>query len=93
MCTYKRGLWPENDPSCIVDNMGKILAVCERDSEGIAIADVDIKKEPKTQYGSEKYYPSNSMRKTRFSQRRPEAYRLITKINTDTPLYERYFEK
>ena len=93
MCTYRHGLWPENDPSCIVDNMGRILAACERDCEGIAIADVDIKKEPATQYGSEKYYPSHSMRKTRFSQRRTEAYRLINKPNAETPLYKRYFDK
>ena len=93
MCTYKRGLWPENDPSCIVDNMGKILAACERDGEGIAIADVDVKKEPEPQYGSEKYYPSDSMRKTRLSQRRPETYRLVSRENTDLPLYKRYFEK
>lgn len=92
MCTYKRGLWPENNPSCIVDNMGNIIASCERDSEGIAMADIDIKKEPRTQYGSEKYYPSHSMRKTRFSQRRPETYRLASKENAQTPLYKRYFE-
>ena len=93
MCTYKRGLWPENDPSCIVDNMGRILASCERDSEGIAIADVDIKNEPAPQYGSQNYYPSHSMRKTRFSQRRPEAYHFLDKANTETPLYKRYFDK
>ena len=92
MCTYKRGLWPENNPSCIVDNMGNIVASCERDSEGIAMADVDIKKEPKTQYGSEKYYQSHSMRKTRFSQRRPETYRRVSKENAEVPLYKRYFE-
>ena len=93
MCTYRHGLWQENDPSCIVDNMGRILASCERDSEGIAIAEVDIKKEPAPQYGSEHYYPSSSMRKTRFSQRRPEAYRLINKSNAETPLYKRYFDE
>ena len=92
MCTYKRGLWPENDPSCIVDNMGKILAVCERDSEGIAIAEVDISCEPQPQYGSSEYYPSHSMRKTRFSQRRPGTYRLAGLDNSDVPLYKRYFE-
>ena len=93
MCTYRHGLWEENDPSCIVDNMGRIIAACERDNEGIAIADVDIKKEPSPQYGSESYYPSHSMRKTRFSQRRPEAYRLINKQNAETPLYKRYFDE
>lgn len=93
MCTYRHGLWPENNPSCIVDNMGQILAVCERDSEGIAIAEVDIKAEPKTQYGSENYYSSHSMRKTRFSQRRPEAYKSLAKDNSELPLYQRYFKK
>ncbi len=92
MCTYKRGLWPENDPSCIVDNMGKILAACGRDSEGIAMADVDISREPEPQYGSEQYYPSHSMRKTRFSQRMPGAYRLAGRDNSEVPLYKRYFE-
>lgn len=93
MCTYRHGLWPENDPSCIVDNMGRILASCERDSEGVAIASVDIKKEPAPQYGSQNYYPSSSMRKTRFSQRRPEAYRLINISDSETPLYKRYFDE
>ena len=93
MCTYRRGLYDENDPSCIVDTMGKILAVCERDSEGIAIAEIDIKKEPAPQYGSQKYYPSHSMRKTRFSQRRPEVYSRLSERNENLPLYERYFKK
>lgn len=92
MCTYRHGLWSENDPSCIVDNMGRILAACERDSEGIAIADVDIRKEPNPQYGSQRYYSSHSMRKTRFSQRRPDTYRLINESNENTPLYKRYFD-
>lgn len=92
MCTYKHGLYSENDPSCIVDNMGRILAVCDRDSEGVAIADVDIAHEPLPQYGSEQYYPSHSMRKTRLSQRRPGAYRLANMANSDLPLYKRYFE-
>ena len=92
MCTYRHGLWPENNPSCIVDNMGRILASCERDSEGIAIADVDIKKEPSPQYGSQAYYDSNSMRKTRFNQRHPETYQLSNRNNTETPLYKRYFD-
>lgn len=92
MCTYKSGLSQQNDPSCIVDNMGKIIAVCDRDSEGIAIAEVDIKREPKTQYGSEVFYDSHSMKKTRFSQRRPDTYRLVSKENSEVPLYNRYFE-
>ena len=92
MCTYKHGLYAENDPSCIVDNMGRILAACERDAEGVAIADVDIGREPLPQYGSAEYYPSHSMRKTRFSQRRPEVYSRIAKENRSVPLYQRYFD-
>jgi predicted amidohydrolase len=92
MCTYERGLWQENDPSCIVDNMGKILAACERDKEGITLAEVDISREPAPQYNSQEFYPSHSMRKTRFSQRRPEAYRLINSDNCELPLYKRYFD-
>lgn len=93
MCTYRHGLWDENNPSCIVDNMGKILAACERDSEGIAIADVDIKQEPSPQYGSQSFYPSHSMRKTRFTQRRPGAYKISSCENESVPLYKRYFNK
>ncbi len=93
MCTYRHGLWQENDPSCIVDTMGRVLAACERDREGIAIADVDLRREPDPQYGSEEFYPSHSMRKTRFSQRRPEAYRHLSSENSTVPLYKRYFDK
>ena len=92
MCTYEHGLWQENDPSCIVDNMGKILAACERDQEGIALADVDISREPAPQYNSQEFYPSHSMRKTRFSQRRPEVYRRINSSNSEVPLHKRYFD-
>lgn len=91
MCTYPWGLYDCNDPSCIVDNMGKVLAACPRDEEGIAIAELDITKEPAPQYGSEHFYPSHSMRKTRFSQRRTEAYKLINKPLDEAPLYKRYF--
>ena len=92
MCTYPSGLSIQNDPSCVVDNMGKVLASVPRNEEGIAIAELDITKEPVPQYGSQNFYPSHSMRKTRFSQRRPEAYKLINKPNGETPLHKRYFE-
>lgn len=81
------------DPSCIVDNMGRILAQGPRDGESVVTADVDLQKEPDLQYGSGKFYSSNSMRKTRFSQRRPETYRLINEPIENTPLYKRYFKK
>lgn len=79
-------------PSCIVDNMGKIVAVSPyRDQNYLVIGDVDIKKGPAPQYGSNYFYPSDSMRKTRFSQRKPSAYRLIHQPLQNTPLYHRYF--
>lgn len=92
MCTYPRGLFAENDPSCVVDNMGKVLAAVPRNDEGVAVADVDISKEPDPQYGSEAFYPSHSMRKTRFSQRRTDTYKLVNKPLEETPLYKRYFK-
>lgn len=79
------------DPSCVVDNMGRILAAGPRNGEAVVTADVDITKEPDPQYGSQKFYNSSSMRKTRFSQRRPETYKLINLPLEETPLYKRYF--
>lgn len=80
------------DPSCIVDNMGRIIAAAPRDKSGVTTAEIDITKEPDTQYGSEIFYKSHSMRKTRFSQRRPDTYRLIDLPLDQTPLYKRYFK-
>ena len=57
----------------------------------MVIGDVDIKKEPAPQYGSNYFYPSDPMRKTRFSQRKPSSYRLIHQPLQNTPLYQRYF--
>lgn len=91
MCTYTWGLYDCNDPSCIVDNMGKVIAACPRNGEDIAIAELDIRKEPAPQYGSEHFYASHSMRKTRFSQRRTNAYKLTSSPLEETPLYKRYF--
>jgi hypothetical protein len=79
------------DPSCVVDNMGRILAAGPRNGEAVVTADVDITKEPDPQFGSQKFYNSSSMRKTRFSQRRPETYKLINLPLEETPLYKRYF--
>ena len=81
------------DPACIVDNMGRIVAEGPRSGEAIVTADVDIQKEPAPQYNSELFYPSHSMRKTRFTQRRPDAYRLINQPLDETPLYQKYFGK
>jgi predicted amidohydrolase len=80
------------DPACIVDNMGRIVAAGPRAGGAVVTADVDIAKEPAPQYHSELFYPSHSMRKTRFSQRRPDTYRLISESNAATPLYNRYFK-
>jgi len=79
------------DPSCIVDNMGKIIAAAPRDDVAVVTAEVDITKEPDPQYNSQVFYPSHSMRKTRFSQRRPATYKLINMPLEETPLYKRYF--
>ena len=79
------------DPSCIVDNMGKIIAAAPRDDVAVVTAEVDITKEPDPQYNSQVFYPSHSMRKTRFSQRRPATYKLINTPLEETPLYKRYF--
>ncbi|MBQ9116713.1 MAG: carbon-nitrogen hydrolase family protein [Clostridia bacterium] len=91
MATWGGELGGYCDPSCIVDNMGKIIAAAPRSGSAVVTADVDIGKEPAPQYGSQHFYPSHSMRKTRFSQRRPETYRLINLPLEETPLYKRYF--
>ena len=91
MCTY-RDSKRVNELSSIVDNMGNLLAIVQCGREGIAVADIDIRTEPAPQYGSQEFYHSHSMRKTRFSQRRPQTYQLINKLNNDTPLYGRYFD-
>lgn len=79
------------DPSCIVDNMGKIISAGPRCGAAVVTADLDINREPEPQYNSQQFYPSHSMRKTRFSQRKPETYRLINAPLEETPLYKRYF--
>ena len=81
------------DPACIVSNMGRIVAEGPRAGAAVVTADVDIQKEPLPQYNSELFYPSHSMRKTRFVQRRPDTYRLIDLPIEKTPLFQRYFEK
>jgi len=93
MFNMKRDYTGYDDPSCIVDNMGRILAAGPRTDVAVVTADVDIAKEPDPQYGSQRLYPSHSMRKTRFSQRRPDAYKLINAPLEETPLYQRYFAK
>ena len=53
--------------------------------------DIDIHAEPPPQYGSQNYINSQSMRKTRFLQRRPGCYGLLDRPLEETPLYKRYF--
>ncbi len=79
------------DPSCVVDNMGHIVAHADRNGTQLVTAEIDIAHEPKPQYGSENYIDSHSMRKTRLLQRRPATYRLIDLPIEATPLYKRYF--
>lgn len=87
-CTY--GYSGYCDPRCIVDNMGRIIVAGPRNNGAVVTADLDITKEPDPQYGSQAFYPSHSMRKTRFSQRKLEAYRLINAPLEETPLYKWY---
>jgi len=84
---------PGCDPSCVVDNMGHIVAAVSREDEGVATAEIDISKDPAAQYGSENYIDSTSMRKTRLSQRRPDTYHRINQEQKDLPLYQRYYGK
>ena len=81
------------NPSCIVDNMGSVVAMAEEGATCYLTAELDIKKEPSLQYNSGLFYPSHSMRKTRLTQRRPDTYTLADKPLCDTPLYKRYFEE
>jgi len=78
------------DPSCVVDNMGRIIAAGDREHASIVTCEVDIHKEPDPQYGSEDYIDSTSMRKTRFSQRRPGCYGFLDQPLEEMPLYNRY---
>ena len=72
-------LWAGCDPSCVVDNMGDVAALAGREQEGVVTAEIDVRREPAPQYGSERYTGHTSMRQTRLSQRRPDTYREIVK--------------
>lgn len=78
------------DPSCIVDNMGRIVKAAERGAVEVITAEVDLHKEPDPQYSSEKYIQSHSMRETRLRQRRPDTYHYLGKRLEELPLYNRY---
>jgi predicted amidohydrolase len=92
MCSFNASAPTLCGPSCIVDNMGGIVAAAEVGAVCALTAEVDILKEPVHQYNSQAFYASKSMRETRFSQRRPDTYRLQGLPNSNTPLYSRYFD-
>ena len=92
MCSFDASVPTLCGPSCIVDNMGGIVAAAEVGAVCALTAEVDILKEPAHQYNSQAFYASKSMRETRFSQRRPDTYRLQGIPNSNTPLYSRYFD-
>lgn len=93
MCVYRSSQPTLCSPSCIVDNMGSIVAAAPVGETCIVTAEVDILREPAPQYNSQTFYPSDSMRRTRFTQRRPDTYKLSSLPLADTPLYNRYFDK
>lgn len=75
---YGIPLWDGCDPSCIVDNMGNVLGIAGKEGPDAVTIDVDIKKEPAPQYGSENYTGFTSMRRTRLIQRRPDTYKEVS---------------
>ena len=83
-----RPQWDDCDPSCIVDNMGKIVAAAGRDGSQVVTAELDIRQEPVPQYGAEAYTGMPSMRQIRMMQRRPETYRLAN--DPHPPVVDRY---
>ena len=85
---FDEDLWDFCDPSCIVDNMGRIVAAGGRRSSEIVTAELDIRREPAPQYGAEEITGMDSMRRIRMIQRRPDTYRLITA--SKPPLFSRY---
>ena len=87
---HDRDCWEDCDPSCIVDNMGRVVAMASRDGFQIVTADLDIRQEPEPQYGCEEYTGMSSMRRIRMSQRRPGTYALAN--SPHPPLMDRYRE-
>lgn len=93
MCVFDPSAAPMCGPSCIVDNMGRVIVKADPRQTCVVSAEVDVLSEPRPQYHSDRFYPSDSMRRTRFVQRRPETYRLASRSLEDTPLYNRYFDE
>ena len=67
-------IWEGCDPSCIVDNMGRILASGTMTDTGIISAEVEPGRDPAPQYGSGEITGKTSMRDIRRSQRLPDRY-------------------
>ncbi|MFH1007510.1 MAG: carbon-nitrogen hydrolase family protein [Candidatus Latescibacterota bacterium] len=81
-------LWDFCDPSCVVDNMGRIVSAGGRRSSEIVTAELDIRREPAPQYGAGEITGMNSMRRIRMMQRRPDTYRLVS--DSTPPVLSRY---
>lgn len=85
---HDRDCWEDCDPSCIVDNMGRIVAAAGREGSQVVTADLDITMEPAPQYGADIHTGMRSMRQIRMAQRRPDTYRLVTEMTP--PIMSRY---
>ncbi|MHB9032932.1 MAG: carbon-nitrogen hydrolase family protein, partial [Anaerolineae bacterium] len=85
------GLYEDENPSCIVDNMGRVISAAPRNQPALVSAEIDIHQEPDPQYGAGHYTGLQSMRQIRMLQRRPDTYRLVTA--TKPPLCNRYEHK
>ncbi len=81
-------IWDFCDPSCIVDQMGRIVAEGNRTERSVVISEIDITSEPEPQYGSGAVTGWNSMRRIRMSQRKPATYRRLTMDRP--PLFARW---
>ena len=83
-----RDLWEGCDPSCIVDGLGRYLAVGSRTGPGIVSAELELPHEPPSQYGLAEATGVTSMREIRMAGRRPDAYRLSAAAHP--PVLDRY---
>jgi len=81
-------IWDFCAPSCVVDNMGKIVAQGSMTRPGVVMADVDIRREAAPQYGAGATTGMSSMRQIRLSQRRPDLYGAL--LESEPPLARRY---
>ncbi len=83
-------IWEGCDPSCIVDNMGRILASGSRTESGIISAEMELGLDPPPQYDSA-MTGKTSMRDIRRSQRVPDRYGYLSAPVTE--LDKRYDRK